>query len=517
MTDHLNDWWVENEPICNTYPYEGSGFASCYQQRHGVLESHCNEISLDCAIPLNFSAYEPHVYYVLQSMYNLWFWYSSVYFAVVDATLLTDLNASQIVQTINPVHPGDTSLGVLLSALSAGFAFLSLPAGFGTIGSKIAATGIGQAPGLVKGLLPTGSLDSEFTQLAEIDQALGIVMDVFQQNLAKALNLTLTDHMNFLGLASNGSFISENSGALNASTAELKKILSTFIVSQALQANNIILTKGDSYWPYNISNNLSNTQGNDFLGQTQSDTPPANNLTYPILPQNARHVDCQDEPDEYGICDNWWGNFALYKLDDMHKNFHDLMETMFSNGWTTGEDLFEGSFNCIAFVGPGASGIGAGNDLIPSFSVSSEDLSSSCAANLRTCYWNPSNDPRLKDGNELIGLDSFRLGRSTTDQALWTFASCAYAWPDVCDNMSVEVNQRETNLTENGVVYVYPLENFTTFPSTNITNVKNCHKDVNTRGWGGAGYHQDSQTECDEYPASYLGPGLWLDTEFCES
>lgn len=33
-------------------------------------------------------------------------------------------------------------------------------------------------------------------------------------------------------------------------------------------------------------------------------------------------------------------------------------------------------------------------------------------------------------------------------------------------------------------------------------------------GWGDAGYHQIDDG-CDIDPASCLGPGLWLDTEFC--
>ena len=33
-------------------------------------------------------------------------------------------------------------------------------------------------------------------------------------------------------------------------------------------------------------------------------------------------------------------------------------------------------------------------------------------------------------------------------------------------------------------------------------------------GWDGAGYHRIDEG-CDIYPASYIGPGLWLDPEFC--
>ena len=231
VTGYLDHWWAENEEKCDAYPYSGSGFASCFQQLHGDFNSYCNSISIGYRIPNQFSPHKAQEYYVLQSMYNLWYWYTSVWFATAPAVLQVELQASQIVQTINPVHPGDTSLGVLLSALSAGFAFLGLPAGFGTVGSKFAATAVGQSPGLAKGLLPSGSLNSEFTQLAEIETALERVMEIFQDNLVDTLNATMYDYNNFRAFVEGGAFISEKDGILNASVATLKSTLSTFIVS----------------------------------------------------------------------------------------------------------------------------------------------------------------------------------------------------------------------------------------------------------------------------------------------
>lgn len=52
-----------------------------------------------------------------------------------------DLPIGNIIAESNPVLPGDTSSGVLLSALSTGFAFLDLPAG-GAVATKLMATGV---------------------------------------------------------------------------------------------------------------------------------------------------------------------------------------------------------------------------------------------------------------------------------------------------------------------------------------------------------------------------------------
>ena len=269
VTQYLDNWWAENEATCNgNASYKDGGFAICYQLLHNIRESYCNDISIQRNLNFEYPNWTPQEYYVLQSMYNLWYWYTSIWFAIEDATLITDLNANEIVQTINPVNPGDTSLGVLLSALSAGFAFLALPAGFGNIGTKFAATAIGQSPGLAKGMLPSGSLNSEFTQLAEIESALGMVLSEFQGNLVNTLSMAMFDYTSFSTLVSDGAFIPEKDDALNASVTTLTSVLKTFIVSQSLQANNIILTVARLTSPYNITNNLTNNQGLFFENPT---------------------------------------------------------------------------------------------------------------------------------------------------------------------------------------------------------------------------------------------------------
>ncbi len=402
VTQSLDTWWTTNKATCDSPPYQGDGFGSCYQQLHGVLDTACGDVSLSCMPNLNFSAYTPQEFYVLQNMQNLWHWYSSIWFAAEAASLLNDLQAAQIVQTINPVHPGDTSLGVLLSALSAGFAFLGIPAGLGTVPAKLAATAVGQSPGLAKSLLPTGSLDSEFTQLGEIESALEIVLQQFQINLADTLNATLYSYTNFRSLVSDGAFMVTETTSLNASTAQLKRVLSTFIVSQALQANNIIVTVAVGVSPYNLTHNL--TKDENF------------SLPFSILPQNAWHVNCQDDYNDVGVCNNWWFDsvhgdaYALYKLDSIGEDYYDLMNTMFRNKWTSGEELSLGSMSCLNYRLSYYDGIDNGNHLSPFewalsrtevealidfslISINPTTLQTTCNANLRTCIWNQTNDP----------------------------------------------------------------------------------------------------------------------------
>ena len=532
VSDYLQEWWDKNEYICNT-TYRDQGFAACYQQQLQILNYVCDNITVSsCYHPDPFEdQLTVHEYYVLYSIYGIWTWYNSIWEAASIGTLKADLPIGAIVAEINPVLPGHTSLGVVLSALSAGFAFLGLPAGGGTA-LKLLTAGIGQTPGLTKALLPTGSLDSELKQIDELADNLGLVLDQFQANIADALYRTETDFYLFQGASSNGSFIAKQP-SLNATTNSLTKVLKTFVVSQALQANNMILTVAAGVNAYDIS---------------QRNFSKVENGT--MLPQNAGHINCQEKPDFYGVCDNWWidessnNSFSLFKLDDMTKNFYELMEVIFTNGWTTGEDLFLGSYNCMS------------DDLIdwrfPFPYLSPYTLTPVCFSNLRTCAWNQSNIPSHHDGYELE-----------------RWGGCTFAWPNFCiDGKGYGMNSETSNTSVSGYNYSTPgyalaeqwaqigINNdsdskaqlfMSEFPihvggerydlvlafnsqydvynnqidtlqkQANEADQKQCKSfAINgpTPGWGGAGYHQIDDG-CDIYPASYLGPGLWLDTEFC--
>ena len=131
-----------------------------------------------------------------------------------------------------------TSLGALVSLLSAGLAFLNFPAG--SAGPKIITTGLQQMPGEAKAMLETGSLGSLVTPLDEIDAHIGDLLEQFQINIANALNTTQPNYQDFAGSVSNGSFIG-NTPSINMTTSSLSKWYKTYIVSQPLQSHNIIL------------------------------------------------------------------------------------------------------------------------------------------------------------------------------------------------------------------------------------------------------------------------------------
>ncbi|KAI9775207.1 MAG: hypothetical protein M1835_005888 [Candelina submexicana] len=396
VTQYLEDWWAEHANECNEEPYLGQGFAHCYQLKVGkgkFLLSDCSNISIHREAP-DFFNFTHQEFYVLYSIFGIWWWYNSVWIAIGDAAFLSDLSAGSIVRTINPIHPGNTSLGQPFSALAAGFTFLSFPAG----------------------------------QLSSIEDGLKIVVESFRDNLSNVLRSTLNDKDMFSSFAANGSFMVK-APSLSASTDKLTRVLSTYIVSQALQANNIIATVAENTYPYNLTHGLNPYRTYEPVdGQYNSSTvfceESANELTnceprqYKMLPQNAWHVNCQDLPNEYGVCDNWWydveggGAYALFNLGDIGKNYYELMNTMFSKGWTSGRELFLGAKECA----------GTTPVFPPILSINPVSQQAICSSNLRTCMWNQTNDSRSRDGREFARYESFNV----------TLLGCHYAWPDVC-------------------------------------------------------------------------------------
>ena len=136
-----------------------------------------------------------------------------------------------------------------------------------------------------------------------------------------------------------------------------------------------------------------------------------------------------------GLCDNWWVDsitndyYALFKLDDMELNYYHLMETIFGQGWTTGEDLFLGSQDRKNMLDSPSIDVGSRNSSNSSFyfqnypggpGKSQSTLKSSCYANLRTCFWNQS----CADAPYSAGHGGELAGRS----------GCTFAWPNICVN-----------------------------------------------------------------------------------
>ena len=556
VSEYLQDWWSNNSASCNGPDYQGSGFASCFQQKHKLGQQQCQNFSIsDCPPPTELDERTMRESYVLYSIYAVYKWYNSIYFASELSTLQSCLVVTNIVTAINPVLPGHTSLGVILTALAAGFSFFTLPSG--NAASKLFTQSTAQAPSLIKGLMQTGTLDSELKQIGDIQSNLDVVVEQFLKNLADSLYTVQTDFSIFSALVANGSFIAPQP-SLSAITSDMTRTLKTYIVSQALQANNIVFTVARNLSAFEVSMNIF-------------DPPPGEAYANPYQPQYQGtilemykgHINCSEGPDPtFNLCDNWWidvetsDSYSLVKLDDQEMKYNDLLLTIFDNHWTTGEDLFKGADSCTE-----DSGIYLPfpplyfNTPFPRVDVGTGSITAHCFSNARICAWNQSDVAPGMFGHE------FEDG-----------GGCQFAWPNLCingsgfspnssypngsgnttilppyqgnayavvDNLgggpvsssfigyqisSIHVEGSEDFLTDFLLAYnsLYDVVN------NNVTALSNQAKEtdkyckdnpfntayIELPGWGGAGYHR-SGSGCLKMLASYLGLGLHGNREFC--
>ena len=365
IASYLSNWWQANQAACGG---TNVSFVSCYQQSVGVEEQQCDSTGPNmCDYPESFAGYTLQQAYTLYTIFAIWQWFESIYEAIENADLSAAGPVGKIVKTINPEIEQKQSLGDFLQALTAFAPLLSLPAKLGKAITSITETAMRQSPGVLKQLNPTGTLDSEIVQISDIYDGLSTIKTTYQQNISNALALVQQDFTTFSLFAANGSFIAPRA-SLEAETTNLTKSLETYIVSSCLTASNVIITLARETNPQELASNGSMTTTN--------------------------LIQCESY-DQYGVCRDWWYDpgtnaaYSLSSLSSMETNYYDLMQTLFSNGWTTGADLFLGAKACADYVAVN----GGANDP----TLDTVTLIPRCISNVQVCVWDQSCEPLDQD------------------------------------------------------------------------------------------------------------------------
>jgi len=329
MSTYLEGWWHTNAAACSQ---QNATFASCYQQMARVEQQQYNTTGPKmCDFPTSFSGYTVQQAYTLYTIFAIWQWFETIYEAIENADMSATGPVGKIVKTINPEIPQKQPLGDFLQAMTALAPLLALPASLGKAVTSLAETALRQSPGVIKQLNPTGTLDSEEVQINDLYDGLGTIKTTYQQNVSTALVMVQQNFETFHTFAANGLFNAPRS-SLEADTLNLTSALETYIVARCLTANNIIVTLARDTSPQALASNASMTTTN--------------------------LISCASY-DKYGVCSAWWYDpgtnaaFALANITDSSINYYDLIQTMFSEGWTTGADLFLGAKLCADYVAAG--------------------------------------------------------------------------------------------------------------------------------------------------------------------
>ncbi|KAL8728983.1 MAG: hypothetical protein Q9181_005160 [Wetmoreana brouardii] len=214
-----------------------------------------------------------------------------------------------------------------------------------------------QSPGLLE--FPSGTLNSEFTQVNEIYDGLSKIKRYYQANVTTALNIVQSSFPAFPAF----SFDAEQS-SLQVQTNDMPIALQSFIISSCLSRNDIIITLARDTNRHALATNGS--------------------LTTDSL------VSCEDY-DQYGVCSTWWYDASTNSAYDPQKNCYDLLQQLFSNDWTTPSLLFAGVLDYAEYV----KRMGMTNQ--PTLDL--ETMQPQCISNTQICVYDPTcsiNDPKCE-------------------------------------------------------------------------------------------------------------------------
>lgn len=266
---------------------------------------------------------------------------------------------SAIVSRINPPKTTNVFLNQILATLSLGLALFVVPENImkAVQGMIVLSEAVKATPGYIRAFDMIRSTNGQ-VQIGQIQGQLADIVSRFLTQISNATAAIETNATAFTIWASTGLFIGELV-FLDHVVQDNYKLLNTFVLGEALNANNIVATVGHN-------TNVAQLQANS-----------SDSLSYDIK--------CPGY-DNNTMCNGWWydettnASFALDDYKSMSRNYHDDLSHFFNSGWTNGSLLFGGAARCQQ-AGGGAPvlNIAAGNSL---------GSMAQCFSTVKLCSWN---------------------------------------------------------------------------------------------------------------------------------
>ena len=379
VTGYIMDWTAFNQKTCDE---NSMGFADCFLYIEQGGGANCSSFTgrSQCPVPdVRSFAGKTHaaqVYYVAFNIWNIQNWFFTYWMAIEGANVLTSDNVGAICRLLNIPLPKPFPLLEVLAVMAFALGLIS-PSGWGAeipvLGEKArnALTaiqvpgeyllrGVQGSPTLARNLLTTGDLTQTEVQITQIESGIALIVSQLQYNIQSAILGVMGNFTLFMDFVSDG-FFSTQIEDLNTIQQNITKALQTYVVSQALQDDKVIITRALDTDVHALATNGS------YL---------------------AYDIGCTQGYDEWGMCNNWWydsENNISYGLEsgkDMTLNYTTVLEDLFNQGIITPDLLFRGSQVCAD-----ASGSTQGNAPGTSLSTSIGVWNAECISNMKICTW----------------------------------------------------------------------------------------------------------------------------------
>ena len=257
--------------------------------------------------------------------------FTTYYEALSFATSQAQLEISNMVNELDPTKPKGIPWFDILTALSFGLAFLGAPTIAVSVlnlevNAKIAAQtfliSLQQAPGSAKALMPTGTSESKFYQIGELESRLGDAVSELKTMINAAVEKLMSDMPTFVKFVESGKYSGQTSYSLPNQTVGLNIALKTYLASTAMSDNGWWAVP--SLGPSDLDGPVTCMDENNVC------TDPANSTAFYYSPDTKRSYSLS-----YG---NTYSSVTPYQLT------RDLV----ANQWAPLNVLFDGAFNCTA-------------------------------------------------------------------------------------------------------------------------------------------------------------------------
>jgi hypothetical protein len=322
LTKYVTDYMTKKGAACT------QGFARCFLDDIQQSTTSCGTIA-----PAASTAPSPQLipkaedFYVAYAIYAINQAFNTYSLAITAANGLASELVPAVIELLDPPKQLNILLNDLFTALSVGLSFLAPES---TIINTMV-QGALQIASVGKFLFPEGTADSQVQELASVDQALEGVVTTLQGDVNDVVPVILNDVNNFVTFSGTGQFSQLTQESVFNDTRGLLTGLVTYIISQAMQLNKVVLSRSP--------------QGYDVNSQVASDHQTSD---YKIS-------GCGHGYDAVGVCETWYFNttteisYSFVNLDNPSHNFNQDMESIFAqNKWTTPDLLIMAAERCAA-------------------------------------------------------------------------------------------------------------------------------------------------------------------------
>ena len=272
--------------------------------------------------------------------------FTTYYMALGSAQSDAQTVIQALINELDPVKATSFSLLTLLTALSAGLAFLGAPSiAVSVLGlslltrtaAQVLTISVQQAPSTAKALWPTGTQSSQSVQIANIESELGNSTNQLADMINNAVQLLMSDVPTFVKFCESGEWSGAQSLSLPSKVEGLDYALRTYMTSEVMNQNG--WAAYPSIGPYETLQDVEN---------------------------NISGFNCQ--MGNNSVCTNQWGSAYYWSqatgtvYQFFHKNLaytgvtaYQVLQDTVDNNWAILEVLFDGAFNCTKEGNFGAS------------------------------------------------------------------------------------------------------------------------------------------------------------------